>query len=687
MERCVDGSCYFSQSTTVALPVAPLSTACLEFISPDGLSPPTVVNITMARAFYTYVSDYVYYSDDPSVHSKGFCGCPGGTTVSCSDCPVSVSNSDVSTCTGGVHNDDSCFEEWFGGSGAYCFQTGFTGRNRYKIAKYKDTITKDFLLQFNFGNDSWAIDYAGYPIEYSTETSDFNVTVISDTTVPPIRPEFTVIDLNSPQDFYLLGDDEVNSINDFDYRKLGWYKTNSTTHIDSAIGNQITVSVKNCEDDKFTVTYPWISQAAFLSTKRDKLSKNLIPGSRYIDSEISALYQSSQQIPQHQSGHFFEAMSGFIALGGGADIAAVGAAIDLDGITHVYPPLVYTGVTAASVYKKFDACSLMSDHACNYNYTSVSSNLTASRVLVLVDPVQSDDLYMTILKTSEGHNLFCAGYTTPYNCGNQTFHIQIYPTGDIAQIRYDGLFHIKLLTDNLGADTEIMLPTDKGVIEISIEFQNLEVQYDDTSVKPKILSAKQDDDTITVTAQSISVAGTCYISTYPAGRIITQTIDLTMAPNDYDYNIGASITGNLLILIQCYRYNSTYTLKVDYVSDEDVQAQNTTDVDSDNNDADWWDVVDPSNWWDSVKDLFGFNSLLSFKWWHYLVILGEIILGLIVAYILIRYVIWNGLKFVIRKVKMQRKYSSMKKDDDYDSDEIVPQSAPTSFYRRRPYRG
>jgi hypothetical protein len=83
---CTGTICYLNQVVNIAIPLIPGAAACLEFISPDGISPVQRMNVTLNRANFLFAPDTGYWTDDPFFDVKTKCSCPPATAVNLQTC-------------------------------------------------------------------------------------------------------------------------------------------------------------------------------------------------------------------------------------------------------------------------------------------------------------------------------------------------------------------------------------------------------------------------------------------------------------------------------------------------------------------------------------------------------------------------------------------------------------------------
>lgn len=688
LERCENGYCYYSTSTVLEIPVSDFSTACLEFVSPDGETDPIVANITLEHALYTFNSEYYYFTDDPKITGKGFCGCPGGTPATCDVCTAHVPAADVVLCSSGVHNSDDCFEVWLGQSGTWCYKTALEGDNRYKVLKFIPTADKNFLFRFQFDNITWGADYHGSPIVYDTEDTSFNVTIIADTTRPPITPNFIVFDTESPESFYYLDASDVNSLNSFESTKIGWFKPNNTQKTAASLGNDLNIRVHNCNSNSFDVHNPWFNIRTFLNDNRLSLASVLTPKALLLDDQYFRWSGSTNGLPIHQESSFLthlHATGWLFGTNSGVPVP-VGAWYRTDGEIFTVP----RNFDAITITNTSRLCQQLGPQttlqeaftgrifdATTWN-ASETFSLSSGSVTHDVTPTLYEQIYIV---KYHGSIFFCQKYAEACTCRDWCSK-QYHPTtGELINVCYNGMFRIEHLGGNSSTihTSTLHVPAETGVVQVEIEFQNLQVKYVDTTVKPIINSLKQTNDQLILHAQSLSVAGSCYVTTTPTGVVLTQNIDLTMSDKEYKFDLVASMNGTLGVIIQCYKNNATKGVKVSYepVSDNiPEESERTSDPEA----ASIWDSLNPSNWDDAVADLFGdpfdvFGNGFSFSWWHYIVIIVEFVVFVIVGVLFIKLLVWS---YSFVKMRRYRKY-----EDDSDEEMNKPLIKMPNVRRRR----
>jgi len=157
--NCVADVCYVSQYINIKLPASSGSSACISLISPDGTSTKLDFNITMDKSFCSKYIDYVYFSDDPVWNGKGFCGCPGGTTAVCPDCPIDLPAGDINICSSTIHDHDYCVLNHLGKTGTVCSKLRGTVADRIIVMKTNPKMQVDARINVTINDDEYQFHF------------------------------------------------------------------------------------------------------------------------------------------------------------------------------------------------------------------------------------------------------------------------------------------------------------------------------------------------------------------------------------------------------------------------------------------------------------------------------------------------------------------------------------------------
>jgi len=670
LNNCVDNTCSFSQQVEISIPLSDNSEACLEFIAPDNIGPSSSVNISVNRAHFLWDSLSTGYTDDPMVTTKNFCGCPGGSTATCSTGNDLVVPNGTVLCKSGVHNSQQCPLNWFGDSGTWSVNVGLKGNNRYKLVQFKQESQKLIELYIYAANKTYSLTYVGSSIALQSNYTPFEFKFVSDTAVPNYTPKFAVFDKNSMSDFYLLEDTDVNGPAEYVPTKLGWLKTNSGTQVSPGLSDQLQVRLEDCTKNKFDIQYPWINTADFLTNRRQQLSQAISPGAFLQDSEWKPDPSNYLSDPDHYIRDYFYLKTGWLLVGSNSQPIFTGIASPTDlqpeGIIP-YPSQRldwmysgdnnngWTGFLTQKGYK--NTTNYNSDNGapsngiywnCGFNpvFDTNSKGMVNIWICMSSDSTPSNYWYTV-----------CAQTSNSFLCNNQwTINAIRWPDLVPVLISWDGTFKTIEKGQSLSTTSQLTTEMSTGVLNVIVTFKNLKVTFDSTTIKPKINSVIPGDKNVKVNAQSVSVPGTCYIYSTPANIIATQNIALTMSAMDYTFEYYLSnYNGNFSMNIRCYKVNVQSGASVNFNNNiNDTNFGNNSGVNNTNNDS-GFNFPDIFNDGDDNNSKGWNYSILGLQWYYWIII---ILIGIPVifslVYITISYSarIWSTIIYKISRISL-----------------------------------
>jgi hypothetical protein len=593
LNNCENNVCSFTQTANVAIPISQGSSACLQFFSPDGLTPDTILNITVDHANYIYRFDYNYYTDDPATDVEGFCGCPGGTTTNCDMSQGGVAYRDIVFCKTSVHKSDSCpLTAIFGTPGTWMARLGFGIRKRYKVLKMNGNYNYNIGVVFGSKELEWALEYSGSVIGTS-DNPNFNVTVISDTTKSLFKSDFIVFDISNPTDYWFFDSDQVNSLTAFDIGKIGWIRagfpggTPVNKMINPNIMDFIGIGLSDCNRNTFYYNANWLIMGTFLNNAKNRLSHNTLPGSYIIDSDWDPHQPLEKSDPTRDIQPYYYMQDGWIFLDAFDQIKFFGLNVD----DYLVPPPKYGYSSSISISGNAmwttDSVRLNLDTATDPNHNKLQLSDTLWSEEVSVDDVETNINYdfvtwkinpsrLGLLNgTLYGGYCFKTGSSYTYICGTNPdgtkakieWYAYSWPSMRKSLMSYDWNGDLMETEKPLKEvpESKLIVPINNGVLNVQVRFVNFSIHFTNTVIRPKMNSLTFDDGIFTLVALSQTVSGDCMIASNPAGVITAQKISLTVSPIEYKFHIAVeTFNGDVFLQLQCYQFQNSLKVMVKY---------------------------------------------------------------------------------------------------------------------------
>jgi len=554
LQLCDGNTCYFSQQVAAAIPLLDGSSLCVDFVSPDDKDFKFTVNVDVLHAHYRWDMDYSYYTDAPFVSTLGYCSCSFFDSYDCSIDGVTKPTGDVTFCNQGYHDGSTCT----GGKSAalasdksYKVYNALTGKNRFKVIKFKPIVTLDLGLAISITNTSTTfIEYDGTVQQVILSNKRVNFTVLSDTNQVSFTPEFIVYDHHAPTDFYMFTSSEVNGLNEYSTGKFGWYKTDQPIKTQQGVQSMITTKVKDCSKNVIETIYPWMKPIDFLYTNRDKISAVMAPGAYLFDSQFNADPSDRKTVPNHILTPYNYLVDGWIIV----DTAGAPFFVGWGANNKIIPTPTQTVSTLLTIQTN--------------KGIQTSSNWIKSSVLI-TDELSNRSKYVEIMTLagdvySYGVCLYDVADTTR-QCGNVTFQTIGWPSLESTLFKFTDHFFEAPVIANASVNPILYTEMTSGVANVLINFFNLSVSFESSTIQPRInsVSFNQTGNTVTVNAQSVTTGGVCYLYTTPTNFIITQSIVLTVAPKDFVYDIESLVyIGKVDIGIRCQKNLASKAVQV-----------------------------------------------------------------------------------------------------------------------------
>jgi len=617
LTSCTGTSCLLTQTAYLSIPLATGSSACIEFVSPDGVSNTEMFNISISHSFYKYKPSFIYWTDDAWLEGAGNCKCPpttGYTRTACENEKLDVANYTATVWIYGVNSGAGCPLSPTGLSGSHCYKIGVNALKRFKVLDMGVVPTKDigFSLSYTDGNqtyESWETEYSGISVYEMNSDNTINVTIISDTSTRYFDIQNIVFDTSDTSDFYILDDSDVNSIDSFDTTKIGWVKPDQPIRIPPNMANLIPLDVSNCLVDKFGVVSPFVSIEDKLLQNRHRLSSVIAPGSILADPNyyfglsktslktapdvnlkpwhylrfgwLLANHDGPQFLGVTQAGEFLPLTTGCGVLPMLQNITTnVGQYRNLSSLTvcwadmQVFIPQAFNiGGSYGYWLVKF------------ITYANISGNFTEYGVCTMYNGAIGVD-FTSVSFASAKLNYLAVELGS---CFEPNFNSTAWPTLAIGNFKFNGTFSQSYTgySSDINA-VSLSNPIYEGVANVLVTFKDLNIQFQSNSIKPKIISVGTNNvDGVWVFAQSVTVGGVCFIGTYPAGIFTTQSVTLGLNPLNNTYVFApVAYKSQISVVIRCAQSTSEATLFVNYdLSPNQSKLNNITDTTAP---IDWW---------------------------------------------------------------------------------------------------
>jgi hypothetical protein len=636
---CEDDHCFVSQQVFFSIPIFRDSSACLEFVPPDGISASTSVNITVHHPYYEWSSDSVYYTDDSEFGQVSDTGDGIGGAGTCPSCTTAVPPGSPILCVSDTYIADG------NEIGYFCAKIGLAGGDRYKIIELDEPeIVIDVLVDYN--SALYGIVYNGETIELSEDTDNttdlpFNLTLLSDSAEFPQGFDFVVYDYADACDFYILGNQYVNSITDYDSNKLGWYKPSESKVVSNSITSQITIHL-NKQDDTVTTDFGWTEATTLLTDLSSKLSDIVSPGSLLYDSDIGDPDGGcpGQVAPNHRIDPLPNLYDG---------VNCVGLSDDFDSIGTSAPPPLYNifGIADSPWGGAIHLTALFNNGTTVFiNNTIVVADYYPVKQFCLDANYEIPDYVLQLFVAPDNNYFFCKCATSLLSCDCRNFTFTALRTPDYTPVMCTwGRGNTTGATVRMvcrpyapatKTPAKLVAPITEGVMNFVLELRNFSVTFDSATVKVVIRSAKQDGENLIVVANSFTVGGTCFAYSSPPEILISQPIDLAVSPTTYNLTIDVSeASGNFTFGIRCFKQGATIVVPISI--DQAINSTTDETTTTNNTDAEVTDAFNPFNWGEILDhftgDPFGWlnDPTQGWNWRHLVIMIVEILGGILIA--------------------------------------------------------
>lgn len=577
--------------------------ACLQFISPDSNVP--TVNLTVVnRGFhFVYTPSYIYYTPDGNYTVQAICHCPLHPTADCSVCSDASYSTDASVCITGYKQHKDCGLNYINDPASYCARLNFDLIDHFGVIKFNQIPELQGQIDFYIDGVLFPFLYRGTSLQTFSFSSNFTATIVSNT-ASTFVPDFGVYDIIDQGDMYMLSSSDVNGIQDFDPRKVGYIKgSQAAYHISPTFSSDIIAnldpSAGGCDHDKFTITTDNVSPHKILSQNSNKRLSLLSPGS-YVTGNPFVNHQTIPSANYYNTrlyaGVALMGFTGPLTIGFDSnhnplhyETALNSILYELQGVLRIRRNVVFMSDAITFPCNETETCFL-------FLGTEVGTSATGYALCF-------EDEYLEMLNGNTSSSL-CAGrvFTAVGFPDQRTHTYTIFDQGN-------SLINISYTANDTDTyfDQELHLAPQSGDFLLSLSFLNMTVNFVTQSVKPKIISVDVNETGFaTVCAMSLSVKGDCYLSTVPfvtqAQSILLSTQkDCSTFPPD-----TVAFSGNLTYIINCRQYQSTYSVLAKFDNNPDVLGPITTSTEGDLSDdhsvlSDFanpfdWDVSNPFAW-------------------------------------------------------------------------------------------
>lgn len=647
LDSCEDNNCRTTETAQIRLELNKGTSACVRIESTGTQVAPAVFNITIIDSVLVYPLVDCYFSDDPQIDISSFCGCPGGTSVSCDNCPnTNPIGMDV-LCTSGLHNSKGCL---LGGAGTWCSKVGFTGFNRFKVCdigspelqvsfKYFDTVTTKYHISNN-------------PNTITLGNSVFNLTLLDFLVSDKEKSEFMIWDTMQLNNFYLIPDRFVNYHDTYDPSKLGWYKSNKSVAVTNEFFNSASNQVTSCSQNLVAMGTSAVHFADFLSNNPDFCAQRVAPGVILRDPGFPLLSAATGEdndfIQPYKNGMYFTNIDGGVVFFG----------LDDDNNVRPTPYWAATGWTIDTITGTITGNFLCSNGTHMYTGLAYSYNLVICQQLEPVVPADVGINWGICVVTSA----LTTGVAT-YDCTAVSFSAFSYPD-DTLQIYVFNTSGFVQTTNNPPSIKElsdsILVPVKRGSATALLEFKNVTFIFDTINAIPHIDSVDDTSGDVVVVASSKTVPGNCVLMiSDDLGP--TVSVFLALVNNKYRIPITSrKFDGNAIITLQCYKNRDSVSLdiKVDK-GDPDIieKTINQTSVREAS-------MSNPSAWFSFLKSASKFSSFLGSGFSTLFSLTGNkitsfllgvlIVASIIAAMPLSLMIIWKITAYTYRRIRYRR---------------------------------
>jgi hypothetical protein len=539
-------------------------------------------------AFLSYASDYSYVTGANAITGKGYCGCPGGSAVSCSNCPVDFPYSHLDLCVAGNHQDSDCpLNHVPGVSGTYCFKLDIYSGADIQVNHFQSAPSLEIEVDVDFNGTLWYGEFDGVERTIFHLSNGLNITLSTAAMTPVLLPEFAVWHYETLPDFYLLNNGFVNSLDSCDPTKIGWIKAFQNNTQCSGLLKDGDISVQSCNDNSFKYTYTAVDSLKQLTENLSQYKASKIaPGSVLADQHFNLPYLTNQTFDLEgavKTGFALVDEEGFKILG-----------FDFDGDPVPQATVEWTATYRPSTDLKDDLTihTITGKAACSISPIQASNGsdfyIVLCKLLESSFPISSAFILTPDQLTEAVNANFDCALMPTIKCNTTAFTVNqllkdhtldyvSWPDYGVRRAIFSGGIYLDSLLNQTYVSNRIFMPITTGSLAFKIAFSGLTINYETSSTKPMIDNIEVDNDegTITVYAHTLTTPGRCYIVAKPALNFPIP-VDLTSNSLPTKFNVQTNLVkGTFDLRINCANYVASKSYEIDY-ADETVPINSTT---------------------------------------------------------------------------------------------------------------
>jgi hypothetical protein len=209
-----------------------------------------------------------------------------------------------------------------------------------------------------------------------------------------------------------------------------------------------------------------------------------------------------------------------------------------------------------------------------YGTVAVDPALGTSVTLYMLFPVVNssvtpihyqDDIYCVCISPSPTINTGNAASA----CNGGSFYGQTWPDFQRALFSWNGTFVQNYYgAGNMNVPTKLVTENTVGVLNLLVEFVDQQIVFQNAQSPAIVILNNYIDNvkgTVILYLYSTTIGGQCIIATSPAGVIASQSITVGIVPANITLQLTVPVVcGTLPIFFQCYKYQTSYNVTVNY---------------------------------------------------------------------------------------------------------------------------
>lgn len=563
---CEDGICHTEELAHARTQLAKDHAVCFKLGEQDFKVVSQTVNITFVSSWVSYPVLDCYISDDPQISLQGFCRCPLVGEITCANCPIPNIANSTNICSTGLTYSSGCIGR---APATYCMNGAFSGGNRYKVCEIGKP---QIILQYSyFDGTGFQNGVINLRERSHLDSANSNITFTAIEKERDLSNMMIVLDLLNPGYQYLVPKEHINTRDLVSYQKLGWFRYNST--IRSEIWNYITSQVINCGDDLFSFAYGLPSFRDILNSKPEWQVDVVLPGALFSDPDADVI-QAAEPIydpplPPLSQGAYFMTISGEIIPFG----------VDVDGVPVQSYTQTFTGTQYLSNQGLKDVTFGDPSIKCSIPFymSRVNDSGTILDYYLQQCGVQALGIW-AICRNLEYFTPPSMTINTNLNCTFPNFYGNKWPdnyNGEWSTYQSGGSLNFGQtatgIVESFNVTSDHLLSMNVlASAEITIGFKNVTVIFDQTNVKPEILSLNPEKDDIVVTVRSKTVKGECLLLTSD-DICYTKSVTLYDDKEGKDYKLPIRVSkykGDVYITVDCAGHTDQMVVYIEVSKDE-----------------------------------------------------------------------------------------------------------------------